>query len=423
MKRSRLQKSIMICLIFSLFVLFFSGRLHGQMTARAMGMGCAYTALARGVHAADWNPANLGFPDNPKFSMSFVAAGVQISNNSFTQNMYNDYVGKYLTAGDVADILSSIPDNGLRFGLRGTVRMLSFSVGKFALTFGGDFGGYGNIEKDVFELMFEGNELYKSYTFDHIDASGEGIGLIGLSYGDQIPVDFAEVFTVGGTFNLIYGLGYAKMEKSDFTLLLNDFGFNLNGEYESRTATGSMGWGVNVGAAAKMSEKLTLSLSLSNLISNLPWSDDVKISKGYIDADSVAILDFDDDEEDDLIADSSWTVDGSRFSGRLPVQMRLGALYEEGDFVMTADYAQGFRTTAWVSTTPQVSFGTEWRKVKWLPLRMGVLLGGRFGFGTSFGLGIRPGGFIWDLAIMNRGFISPGSSKGFVVATELGMEL
>ncbi|MBN2102415.1 hypothetical protein JW835_00070 [bacterium] len=423
MKKAILQNRIKSCIITGFLFLSIYNITYSQITARALGMGGAYTALARGVHAADWNPANLGFPDNPKFSMSFVSVGIQISNNSFTQDMYNEYVGKELSSADVSDILSSIPESGLRFGVRGTVRMLSFSAGKFAMTLGSDFGTYCNLEKDIFELVFKGNELDKAYRFNHIDASGEGLGLIGFSYGDQIPVEFAEMFTVGGTLNLIYGLGYAKVEKADFTFITRDYGFNLNGEYETKTALGNMGWGLTVGAAAKKNEKLTLSMSFTNLLSNLSWSKDVERARGYIHADSVAVLDFDEDDEDDQIADSSWSEDGKRFSTRLPVQIRLGALYEEGDFVMTADYTQGFRRTAWTNTTPQLAVGTEWRKVKWLPLRMGVLLGGQLGFGTSFGFGIRPGGFLWDVAIMNRGFITSGSSKGLVIATELGLDL
>jgi len=423
-KEDRIHNKSSRWIVTVLTFLFIQNMAFGQITARALGMGGAYTALARGVHAPDWNPANLGLPDNPKLSMSFVSAGAQISNNSFTQGMYNKYVGKELSSGDVADILSSIPDNGLRFGVRGTARLLSFSTGKFAMTLGCDFGTYGTLEKDIFELIFKGNELDKMYRFDHIDASGEGIGLIGFSYGDQVQVEFADIFTVGGSLNLLYGLGYAKIEKADFSVITKDSGFDLHGDYEARTAAMSdMGWGLTVGAAAKMDEKLTLSMSLTNLLGNMSWSNNVELARGFIDADSVTVLDFDESGEDDLVADSSWTEDADRFSSRLPIQMRLGALYEEGDFVMTADYSQGFRTTAWTNTTPQFAFGTEWRKVSWLPLRMGVLLGGQLGFGTSFGLGVRPGGFVWDLAIMNRGFITSGSSKGLIVATELGLEL
>jgi hypothetical protein len=52
---------------------------------------------------------------------------------------------------------------------------------------------------------------------------------------------------------------------------------------------------------------------------------------------------------------------------------------------------------------------------------MGVILGGRIGFGTAFGIGIRPGKFVMDIGIINRGFITPGSSKGLIVGIELGL--
>jgi len=61
--------------------------------------------------------------------------------------------------------------------------------------------------------------------------------------------------------------------------------------------------------------------------------------------------------------------------------------------------------------------------IGWLPLRMGVVMGGRIGFGTSLGFGFRLGGFALDIGMMNRGFVSPQNSKGLVVAMEMGLGL
>ncbi len=61
--------------------------------------------------------------------------------------------------------------------------------------------------------------------------------------------------------------------------------------------------------------------------------------------------------------------------------------------------------------------------MKILPLRAGIVLGGRIGFGTSFGFGIHPGGLFIDIAVLNRGFISSNSSKGLIVAFDVGIEL
>jgi hypothetical protein len=50
-------------------------------------------------------------------------------------------------------------------------------------------------------------------------------------------------------------------------------------------------------------------------------------------------------------------------------------------------------------------------------------MGGRIGFGTSFGFGLRPGKFVLDIGVMNRGFILPNSSKGVFLAVEMGVGL
>jgi len=90
---------------------------------------------------------------------------------------------------------------------------------------------------------------------------------------------------------------------------------------------------------------------------------------------------------------------------------------------LTADVTKGFEDGPFYSSKPRVSVGTEWRGISWLPIRMGIVMGGRIGVGTSFGFGIRPGGFVLDIGMMNRGFISPKNSKGFILGVELGIDL
>ena len=132
---------------------------------------------------------------------------------------------------------------------------------------------------------------------------------------------------------------------------------------------------------------------------------------------------IDDEDIETLFADSSWTVEREAFSAQLPKILRLGCAYQEGNVLLTADYCQGLNKGAWIGTKPQFSFGTEWKGVPWLPLRMGVVMGGRIGFGTSFGFGIRPGGFVLDVGFLNRGFITPKNSKGLIVGFELGIDI
>jgi hypothetical protein len=415
--KTAIQHIGMVISLMAIFLMPFE--LNAQVTARAMGMGGAYTAVARGVHAADWNPANLGFPNNPKFSMSIISVGVEVSNNAFTKAMYDKYSQREVwNESDKADIYSSIPDRGFEAGVAATIRMISFSVGKFALTLGGDLGGYGTIEKSLFDILLNGNRIGKNYQFDDFNVDALTVARLGLSYGEQIPVEFAEIFTIGGSFNLLYGIQYTKLEQADFNLKFNEFDFAMDGIYEARMAMGKLGWGLTLGSAAQLNDRLSVGVRLDNILSHLGWDKHVKQSYGILNGDSLVLGDL-----DDSVEDSSWTQDGQAFSSQLPFRICMGAKYKEGDFIMTADYVQGFRNTGWARTRPQLNIGTEWRKVPWLPLRLGVLLGGRLGYGSSFGLGLRPAGFVWDIAIMNRGFITSGSSKGLLISTEFGLEL
>ena len=392
--------------------------LLGQMTARGLGLGGAYTALARGVHAPAWNPANLGLPDNPKFSMTFISAEAGVWNNSFTKKMYEKYNGAHWTSEDIEDILNHIPDGGFGLDAEAFVRTFSFSAGRFAFSLGASAGAYSRLDKNIFKLGLEGNALDETYGLDNTDGEGVGVGLVSLSWGQPMNVSFADVFAVGGTVHILYGGVYGNVDKADFSLTTASYGTDVNGDYEVTYGMGGVGWGFDLGTAAQFGEKWTVSLGLINVLGSIPWSKEIEKEVGYVNGDSLDVIDLEED-----FSDSSWMVEGGEFSTKLPMLLRLGCAFEEGPVLLTADYVQGFHDGPLSSTTPRFALGSEWRGVGWLPLRMGVVLGGSVGFGTSFGFGIRPGGFVFDIGVMNRGFAFPQNSKGLIVAVEIGMEL
>ncbi|NQT23800.1 hypothetical protein HQ585_00435 [candidate division KSB1 bacterium] len=395
-----------------------------QMTARGLGLAGAYTALARGVHAPSWNPANLGLPDNPNFTFTFIGLDVNMTNNSFSQGTLNKYSGQHLYPQDIADILDRIPDSGLDLDIYALVRGLSFSTGRFALTFDVITDAMVQIDKEIFELIFTGNEIDKTYMFEDMDGKAWGVGSIGLSYGHPIEVEWAQAFAVGATLKLLYGGAYGQVDDAKVALHTERFGFNLDGNYKTTFSQGSMGWGTNLGAAAQIDEKWTVSAGFQNLLGSIPFNKEMQTDEGYFNGDSLTIMAIsDDDEEEDVLVDSVWTVKGGSFSKNLPIVFRAGCAYREGNTLLVADYSQGFQNTAIVSKTPRLSFGTEWQGVSWLPLRMGVVLGGRTGFGTSLGFGIHPGGFVMDIGMLFRGFFVPNTMKGFALGLDIGLEL
>jgi hypothetical protein len=424
--KSRPSAYVAIC-IAGLVILASSGPCHAQLTARALGMGLAYTALARGVHAADWNPANLGLPKNPGFNISIFSVGAGVGNNSFSIDDYNRFATDTLwDENEIDELLGHVPDNGLGVDVIADVKVLSFSVGRFALALGVKGGGSAFLDKTLLEIPLQGTEVGKTYHFDDMNATALGIGSVKLSYGSPVRVSFADTFAVGGSLHIDFLGGYGKVDHSKLALEIGSFGFNIDGRYAATSALSRSGWGIDLGAAAKVNKRWTVSVGLLNLIGSVRWEKEVKNAGGYVRGDSISVFDLvkeDDKEKNQLVQDSTWTLDGKPFSRKIPVELRIGGLYEEGPYCLTVDYVQGFQGQGWVTTKPRFAFGTEWRKVKWLPLRMGVVVGGQIGFGTSFGFGIRPGIFVLDVGLMNRGFILPNSSKGVFLAVEMGVGL
>jgi hypothetical protein len=411
----------------------FGQKACSQLTPRGLGMGLAYTAMARGVHAADWNPANLGLPDNPPFSLSVFSVSAGVGNNSFSINTYNDYaVDAYWDPEEVEALLDQVPDNGLGVDALAELRVLSFSAGRLAFTLTGRAGGSVMIDRTLLEIPFEGTKVGETYRFNDMDATSLAVGNVKLSYGTPLRVSFSDTFAVGGSFHMDVGGGYGRIDTSRLNLEIGTFGFNIDGRYAGLMAPLGRGWGFDFGAAAKINRKWTVSAGLINLIGSIRWNKDVKQFGGWVAGDSVGVLDFTEDKKDEedgddegisAVQDTSWERDAKGFSKKAPAEMHVGCLYQEGTYSLSADWVQGFSNLGWVTTRPRLAVGTEWRKVRWLPLRMGVVMGGRIGFGTSFGFGIRPGKFVLDVGVLNRGFILPGSSKGVFLGVEMGVGL
>jgi hypothetical protein len=402
------------------FQIFVSADSFGQITPRALGMGGAYSALSRGVHAVSWNPANLGLPDNPKFTFTMASIGVAAGNNSFSWNTVNDYEGRYWDEGDKRDILDMIPDRGFAVHSQVSVRAFSFSAGRFALTVDALADARGQLDKTLFELLLSGNEIGKAYDFSDMNVRGMGIGSVGLSYAHPVSAGFADHFSLGGTFHFYYGGANLRMDRMISTVSLETYGFDVDGEYEGRAATGGMGWGMDFGASAQWGDKWTGGAVLRNLASTIPWNKEVKKFTGYFTGEALSIEEIVKGDDGEAYQDSSWEEDSGSFTQGLPVVLDIGVCFREGKYLICADYIQGFQNGFFSRTVPQVSIGTEWKGVGWLPLRMGILFGGEMGYATSFGFGLHPGRFALDFGWMNRGFFLPGSSKGVVFGLEIG---
>jgi len=104
-------------------------------SARSFGLAGSYSARARGYEAPYWNPANLGLPGRPGWSVGIVGANASINNNSLDYGQITDLYGEYIDDATksqiLADIRRSNPDRLFQLGGELGASALAVSIWRF----------------------------------------------------------------------------------------------------------------------------------------------------------------------------------------------------------------------------------------------------------------------------------------------------
>ena len=117
----------------------------GQSTARAVAMGRSMTASARGYEAVAWNPALLGMPGSPGFSLSLPQIGINAYSNALgPSDLWHYYRIDTLSTQDKNDILTKIRGTGdstFGVGILADVMGLGFTFKNFGVSVFGTADG------------------------------------------------------------------------------------------------------------------------------------------------------------------------------------------------------------------------------------------------------------------------------------------
>jgi len=329
-----------------------------SLTPRALGMGGAYVAAARGNETLFLNPANLGLADTPRWSVAFpqVSVGGDMLGAAFEDLPeiadYDNVDGDRLH-----EILETIPDDGteLRYDLRAP--LVAIQSGRFA--FGVAYGSIGQhtVGKDIVELLFNGYEEGRTdYSVGDTHGSRATFWDFAAAYGRRVgPV------SLGVTAHYIRGgtVLNGRLFEPSIDIQARD----IEVAYHTVFARGGQGYGVDVGAAMQPIPSLTLSASVVNALADMEWSDEL-----YTRSLTLGRADFDEGEYmimEDRYERSETRVDAT--ASPLAVLQTAEGLYDGAYFPATlnagAAWKGGWGTTLSASYRDRLTegrLGDEW---------------------------------------------------------------
>ncbi len=395
----------------SLLLLVLAGPTRAQGVVRAWGMGGASTAASRGLEAVVYNPANLAFSDG--MTVGLAAGAADIHNNAFSLDRYNEITGQYLDSADKAQLLSDIPEDGFKLDADVSASALGFQTGNFALSFSGLGSGQGNLDKDYFDLVLNGNQLGETIDFSNTWGEGSAVGSAALSYGMVVLNGAGSQVSVG--LNARYLQGIYEMHVTDAYGTLSTSMTELSGEayVATESSNGGQGYGLDLGIALQTIGGWHFGLAVDNVLGTINWNQNVERQEMRVTAADVNLLNGD---LDAAVADADTTFKTDGYSTTLPRRARLGAAKQFGSFMVAADYVQGLENRGITSTHPLVNAGMEWQLTSYFQPRLGISTGGERGNSATVGVGIKAGPWRLDAAAISRNGMSVGGSKGIGVA-------
>jgi hypothetical protein len=381
--------------------------LHAQLpdpSTRALGMGDAYTSLARGYEAVYWNPAMLAAVGRPGFSLDLPHLNFEFGSNAYGLSDVSKYAGTFLTDADKATLLGKIDTTLTLRALLG-IAPIGLSVGPFAILVGSAGQMSLGIGKDAVRLALYGNapRLGSSSLFTAQGSNGRAWAAttVGFSYALRIPSPLGHL-SVGATYKYVIGnflgtagdLGSQVSFNPLFTAteagqsVYTNYGTNCGSISLSDTGVcggkAGTGYGIDLGGTLQLARRgITLSAVLVNVLGKMTWdasrlcydrtqsqttqsasgsvTDTVLVQQSLCDPTSIAANPQAATLRDSLLGHADFA--------RLA---RFGAALRRGNLTVAGDLQLRLKEGLDQQPGQLLSVGAEYRALGFLPLRVGA---------------------------------------------------
>ncbi len=307
--------------------------------AKAIGMGGAFVATARGHESLFLNPANLGLSGTPYWSIAFPQVGL----GSTLLGMRFEDMPDVINYDDVEqtrkdEILSAIPESGTEMRFDAKLPLFSVSNRRFALGVAYGMTGEHSLGRGLAELVINGyQEGRTDYSVGRTVGSRATYLDVAAGFGRKLgPVSVG----VAGHYYRGLTLMRSKLFEPRFDLAAQDFQM----DYVGVQSRGGQGYGVDVGMALEPVKSLTVSAAVSNAYSKMTWNENLRsrtatLTKSDLVGDPDALLVFKDRyerSEDDLDPSAASleviaTAQGLYRQAYFPTVLRAGAAWKPSE--------------------------------------------------------------------------------------------
>jgi hypothetical protein len=254
------------------------------LTPRALGMGGAYVATARGQEALYHNPANLALPGNPHTSAAApqITLGATLNGITFGDaDALRDFDD--LSTEQRADILGRIPEEGTTGEVDLRIPVFSMSVRRVMFGVAYNITGRHGVSRDVADLVLNGVDVQRLVPGNANPYDAQDI--LDRSQGYRAAYwDFAGGYahrvgpvSLGFVGHYLRGGRLVRSGAIGVDTVLSLTAPDVRVTYAGVRREGASGFGLDLGAAIQATPSLTLSAAVANVVNTLEWKGDREI--------------------------------------------------------------------------------------------------------------------------------------------------
>jgi hypothetical protein len=394
-------------------------------TSRSLLFADSYMLRARGCDANYWNPALLNKADHDIW-IPGLNTGVYAGNNTINLDLYNFVMTQdYLEEDDKQRILDAIDDR-IAIDLGANVGLFGFTAGSVAISSALHLATKAGFDEQYIKLLLYGNgDGSETYDFTEENNYVQALSYLDLTVGvGNIRLPLPKVIPdikFGLAVSALGGIGGGGTEEFDGYLSSNIDGFTVHQDIHAKGGAGGYGAKGLIGLYSEPLQGLRVGATLDNILGFIKWEYESREADLHLAVDSLYALDI----EEDFYTYEFNESQIDPFTTKLPMEMRLAAMYRIKPVSLSLDYIQGFDRSAATSSRGRFAIGAEIRPWQFLPIQIGCGTGtGDYLWRTSYGLGFDFKAIEFGIGIQSIESLIPSpSTKGIAVATYFNLRL